>query len=296
MTLTPDWIPSCTRRRLWSRQRVLLAFTAHCGLNLAVSLACGVAPAAAQGRLQAQYEATLVGVSVGKGTLNIDIQDDRYSVTVGGGTVGLVKYFKSGSFAWLAQGRVVNGALVPTNYKAATTAAEKTEEISIMLANGNVTDFSIVPEPPVDPARFPVTDTYHRGVLDPLTSLSVQVPGTGDLVTPEACQSGVAVFDGRFRYDRNRVFMRMDAVETKKGYRGPVVVCAGRIVPVAGFTPEETKEIGARRNNEIAFAPIAGTRILVPFWIKETTPLGSLKIEATSFITEPQTSRNSRTQ
>jgi hypothetical protein len=153
-----------------------------------------------------------------------------------------------------------------------------------------------VPEPPDDPDSSPVTGAHYRGVLDPLTSLSVYVPGTGDLVTPEVCQSSIAVFDGRFRYDRRRVFLRMETVETKRGYRGPVVVCAGRIVPVAGFTPEQIKETGAKRGNEIAFAPVAGTRILVPFWIKETTPVGSLKIEATSFITEPQPSRNPKTQ
>jgi len=254
---------------------------------------CDTAPAAAQGKLQAKYEATLAGVSIGTATLNVDIQDDRYSVKINGGTDGVVKYLTSYSFNWLAVGQVMNGALVPTYAQTKTTAGDKTEEVRITFASGYVKEFSIVPEPQqTDQASIPVTDAYRRGVLDYVTSMSIHVPGTGDVVAPEACEQSIAVFDGRLRYDRRRFFKRVETVEIGKGYRGSVVVCAGQTVPVAGFTPEQIKEVSAQRSNEIAFAPVAGTRILVPFWIKSTTPLGAIKIEATSFATERQPSRS----
>jgi hypothetical protein len=86
--------------------------------------------------------------------LNIDIQDDRFSATVSGDTVGFVKFVKGGSFTWLAQARVMNGALVATNYRATTTTSNKTEEIHITFANGNVKLFTIVPDPPINPNRI----------------------------------------------------------------------------------------------------------------------------------------------
>ena len=88
-------------------------------------------PAFAQGRLDAQYEATLAGIPVGKGAWTIDISDDQFSAAASGGTSGLLKAFAGGSGTGAAQGRVVNGALVATNYTASTTTSKKTEAIHI---------------------------------------------------------------------------------------------------------------------------------------------------------------------
>src|SRR5258706_725563 len=112
----------------------------------------------AQGKLQAQYEATLSGIPVGRGAWTIDIEDDQYSAAASGGTLGLLKAFASGSGTGAAQGRVVNGALIATNYSASTTTSKKTEAIHMVLANGNIKEYCIDPEPPVDPGRLPVTE------------------------------------------------------------------------------------------------------------------------------------------
>jgi hypothetical protein len=261
-------------------------------------LVSGAAPAAAQGKLEAQYEATLAGIPVGRGAWSIDIQDDQFAAAASGGTTGLLKTFTGGSGTGASQGRVVNGALVATNYQASTTTAKKTEEIRIVLDKGNVKEFGISPEPPVDPDRIPVTEAHRRGVYDPMTVSLLRVPGNGEVLTPEACRTGAPVFDGRMRYELKLDFKRMEAVKAEKGYRGPVVVCAIYFVPVAGYIPDRPviKYLTAQRNIEIAFAPIAGTRILVPFWMKVPTPLGPAMLEATSFITTPQPPRVAKTQ
>ena len=54
----------------------------------------------------------------------------------------------------------------------------------MVLANGNVKDFSIDPEPPVDPDRIVVTDAHRKGVLDPMTGSMLRVPGNGELLSP----------------------------------------------------------------------------------------------------------------
>jgi Protein of unknown function (DUF3108) len=241
----------------------------------------------AQGRLDAQYEATLSGIPVGRGAWTIEIADDQYSAAASGGTLGLLKAFASGSGTGAAQGRVVNGALVATNYSASTTASKKTEAIHMVLANGNVKEYGIDPTPPVDPDRIPVTDAHRHNVFDPMTGAMLRVPGTADPLSPEACHTGAAIFDGRMRYDLTLDFKRMETVKAEKGYRGPVVVCAIYFSPVAGYIPDRPviKYLAAQRNIEIAFAPVAGTRILVPFRMKVPTPLGPAMLEATQFIT-----------
>ena len=251
----------------------------------------------AQGRLDAQYEATLAGIPVGRGAWTIEIADDQFSAAASGGTLGLLKAFAGGSGTGAAQGRVVNGALVATNYTASTTTSKKTEEIHITLANGNVKEFGIDPVPPVDPDRIPVTDAQRRGVYDPMTGAMLRVPGTADPLGPEACHTGASIFDGRMRYELKLDFKRMETVKAEKGYRGPVVVCAFYFTPIAGYIPDRAviKYLTAQRNIEIAFAPIAGTRILVPFWMKVPTPLGQAMLEATQFITVASPPRVAKT-
>jgi hypothetical protein len=266
------------------------------GTVLLAAIAQGAA--FAQGRLEAQYEATLAGIPVGKGGWIIDIGDDQYSASAFGGTTGLLKAFSSGSGTGASQGRVVNGALVATNYSASSTTSKKSEAIHMTLANGNVKEFGIEPEPPVDPDRIPVTEAQRKGVYDPMTATLLRVPGTADPLTPDACHVGAAIFDGRMRYDLKLDFKRMDTVRAEKGYRGPVVVCAVYFSPVAGYIPDRPviKYLAAQRNIEIAFAPVAGTRILVPFWMKIPTPLGQAMLEATEFVTQATPPHVAKTQ
>ncbi len=150
----------------------------------ALLLLASVFSAQAQGRLEARYEATLSGIPVGKGSWTIDMSDDQFSATASGGTSGLLNAFASGSGTGASQGRVVNGALVSTNYSATTTTSKKSEAIHMLLANGNVKEFGIDPTPPVDADRIPVTEAHRHGVYDPMTGSLLRVPGTGDPVTP----------------------------------------------------------------------------------------------------------------
>jgi uncharacterized protein DUF3108 len=298
-------IPHCpedcrfvTNLRVISPRRAYWPLRALAGLcAFAAIFAVDASPALAQGKLEAQYEATLAGIPVGRGAWNIEISEDQYSASAVGGTAGLLKTFASGSGAGAAQGRVVNGALVSTNYSASTTTSKKTEAIHMVLNNGTIKEYAIEPEPPVDPDRIPVTDAHKRGVFDPMTGSMLRVPGTADPLGPEACHASAAVFDGRMRYDLRLDFKRMETVRAGKGYQGPVVVCAIYFTPIAGYIPDRPviKYLTAARNIEIAFAPVLGTRILVPYRMIIPTPLGVAMLEATQFITQATPPRVAKT-
>jgi hypothetical protein len=269
-----------------------------CLLALAATLALPAEPVSAQGKLDARYEVTLSGIPVGKGSWVVDIADDAYSASASGGTSGLLNAFASGSGTGGSQGRIVNGALLPQVYSATVHTSKKAETIRMSLAAGNIKEFFIEPEPPVDPDRILVTDAHRRGVSDPMTGSLLRVPGTGDPVGPEACRAGGAIFDGRMRYELKLDYKRMEQVKAEKGYSGPAVVCAVYFTPVAGYIPDRAaiKWLAAQRNIEAWFAPIAGTRVLVPFRLVIPTPFGAGMLQATQFVTQASPPRVAKTQ
>jgi hypothetical protein len=256
------------------------------------------APASAQGKLDARYEVTLAGIPVGKGSWVVEIADDQYSASASGATAGLLQAFSGGHGTGGSQGRIVNGALVPQVYSATVNSSKKAETIRMSLASGNIKEFAIEPEPQVDPDRILITDAHKRGVLDPMTGSLLRVPGTADPLGPEACRTGTAIFDGRMRYELKLDYKRMEHVKAEKGYSGPVVVCAVYFTPVAGYIPDRAaiKWLATQRNIEAWFAPIAGTRVLVPFRMLIPTPLGMGMLEATQFVTQATPPRVAKTQ
>jgi hypothetical protein len=288
------WNPAFVIRSRANTPRLGLFFALCAGGWLAAAPQAAIA----QGRVDAHYEATLSGIAVGKGTWTIEIGDDVFSASAQGGSAGLLKAFSGGSGSGASQGRVVNGALVSTAYVATTTTSKKSETIRLNLANGGVKDFSIDPVPPVDADRIVVTDAHRKNVLDPMTGSMIRVPGNGEVLTPDACRTGTGVFDGRLRYDLKLDYKRMETVRAENGYHGPAVVCAIYFTPVAGYIPDRPviKWLANQRNMEVAFVPIAGTRVLVPFRMMIPTPLGPAMLEATTFVTTAAPPRIAKTQ
>jgi hypothetical protein len=266
-----------------------------CGALLALGAVS--APAQAQGRLEAKYEASLAGIPVGKGAWSIEVSDDQYTAAASGGTSGLLKAFAGGSGTGASQGRVVAGTLVPSSYTATTTSSKKSETIRMVVTSGYIKEFSIDPEPPVDPERLPITDAHRRGVMDPMTGSLLRVAGSGDVMAPDSCRQATAIFDGRMRYDLKLDYKRIETVKAEKGYHGPVLVCAIYFSPIAGYIPDRAaiKYLAAQRNMEVWLAPIAGTRVLVPFKVTVPTPLGTAMLEATEFVTTQTPPRVAKT-
>jgi hypothetical protein len=260
-----------------------------------IALAGTPGPAAAQGKLDAKFTATLAGIPIGKGAWVIDIAHDQFTAAASGGTAGLLQVFAAGHGTSASRG-VINGAgaLVPTSYASTMSSERWTEEIRVTLQNGIAKDVSIDPTSPPNPDRIPVTDAHRRGVTDPMTASLMRVSGNGDPVAPEACNRKLSVFDGRMRFDVQLAFKRMESVRTDKGYQGPVVVCAAYFQPVAGYVPDRPtiKYLIAQRDMELWLAPIAGTRVMVMYRFTVPTPLGVGVLQATQFVTTAQSANN----
>lgn len=250
------------------------------------ALATAPGAASAQGKLDARYSVTLAGIPIGEGSWLIDISDSEYSTSVSGATVGLMRALFGGRGNSATRGTLQAGAPMVSTYAATIESSKKTDRIRITVDGGNVKELKVEPPVDADAERVPMTEDAKKGVLDPLTASLVRTPGNGNPLRPEACQRTVAVFDGKLRYDLQLAYKRMDKVKADKGYDGPVVVCAVYFSPVAGHVPSRAaiKYVSRQRDMEVWLAPIAGTRVLVPFRIEGPTPVGPAVLEATQFV------------
>jgi Protein of unknown function (DUF3108) len=267
----------------------------------AVFLADARHTATAQGRLEAEYVATLTGIPIGRGTWVIDISEDEFTAAANGATAGLLRIFASGSGMGASRGTIAGSRMVPLTYAATVTTKDRIDDVRMAFAGNTIKDFTV--EPPVgpNPDRIPVTDADRHNVVDPMMSTMNYVAGGADPLSPQSCIRKVSVFDGRLRYDLNTEFKRMETVKASKGYQGPVIVCAVYFTPVSGYVPNSTaiKYLASIRDAEAWMAPIAGTRVLVPFRFSLPTPVGVGALQATQFLTvakPPRAAANAKAQ
>jgi hypothetical protein len=246
--------------------------------------------AGAQGRLEAEYVATISGIPIGHGTWVVEISDNTFTAAASGSTAGLLRIFSGARGSGASSGTMSGAGPVPNSYAATIIDDRHVDEVHIALTGGNVTNFSA--EPPLLPLpdRIPVTEADVRGVVDPMTSALSRVGGSGDPVGPAACQRRVAVFDGRVRYDLHSEFKRIETVKAERGYEGPAVVCALYFQPISGYVPGRSavKFLIDLRDAEVWLVPIAGTRVLVPFRVSMPTPVGPGILQAKEFVTVAQ--------
>jgi len=254
-----------------------------------VAFAAAVASAHAQSKLEARYTASLAGIPLGTGSWVIDIASDQYTSVASGRTTGLVRVISDGSGSSGARGAIQGASLLPTTYASSTVSDRRSDDVRMTLRGGTVKDVSVEPPTPPSPDRVPVTEAHRKGVSDPMSAAIMPVAGNGDVLTPDACKRKLAIFDGRQRADIDLVFKRMDRVHADKGYQGPVVVCTVLYTPIAGHRPERPaiKYLIETREMEMWLAPIAGTRLVVPFRFSVPTPFGLGVLQATYFVTQP---------
>jgi hypothetical protein len=257
--------------------------------------------AAAQGRLEAEYTASLAGIPIGRGNWIIDISEDQFTATATGATFGILRVFTSGHGTSTSQGTLSAGQPLPTTYVSTITNDRRVDDVHMAFAGGSIKDFTV--EPPVSPHpdRIPVSEADLHNVLDPMTATLDLVGGSGEPLSPQACGHKASVFDGRVRFDLRSEFKRMEVVKAEKGYQGPVVVCAVYFVPISGYVPDRyaIKYLAALRDAEVWFAPISGTRVLVPYRFSLPTPVGIGVLQATQFISvakPPRAAANVKTQ
>jgi hypothetical protein len=254
---------------------VLLAL-ATIGLAVASGAACAQ-------RLDALYAVSMTRIPVGRSAWSVDIGADAYTISASGGAAGILSILMAGEGVVETSGKIRNDRLVPVSFTTSSVEEGEKVELKMTLDDGVATTI-VFNGPPPGPDRVPLTDAHRRGVIDPLTALLLDNAAPGFALAPAACNRPLPIFDGRRRYDLLLSFNRIDQL-AEKTYAGPLLVCNVVLRPIAGHRADSPimKYIASRRDMEIGFAPINGTRLLAPFRLSMPTLLGTMAMQATQF-------------
>jgi hypothetical protein len=270
-------------RQMLRLERPIMSAPAGPARCLSVAIAVmlwAAAPAFGQTRLISQYSISIAGITLGRGELAADIDEDGYVAQGSGRAAGFLRILVSGQAQVSARGRLNDGRPAPTAFSARLDDENEHSVVAMTFANGSVKALEAESSLPASD-RLPVTAEHRLNVSDPVSALLVPaVEG----VAPAACQRTLRIFDGQRRYDLVLSYKRVDTAKAA-GLAGSVVVCAVTLKPIAGHKPGSAlvKYLSGGRELELWLAPIAGTRLLGPYRLSVANLIGDLVIAATSF-------------
>jgi hypothetical protein len=258
-------------------------------------LALGGTAAALPGRaetLKVAYGISLVGLPLGSADLSTTVDGSKYKVEVGAKLTGLAGLLVGGKGAATSSGAVPGAQPQPSNFAVTSRSGKEERTVRMGLNGGNVAALDI--EPPLEEKadRVPLKETHKRGVVDPVSALLMPAAVAGNPTDPVNCNRTLPVFDGAARFDVVLTYEETKSVE-KPGYKGPVLVCNARYVPIAGHRSlrPSTKFMEENRDMQVWLAPVQGTRLLVPLRIAVRTMIGMSVVEASQWALSTATAK-----
>jgi uncharacterized protein DUF3108 len=268
-----------TRQMFLSRA----ARTAMLATTLAAVTAALHDRAHAEGKLDASYTISFARLEVGDIFATVVFGDSDYAISARGRAGGVMKALIDGEGSFAARGTLKDGYPLPTTFTSKIVSSVETSEVTMVLDEGRVKELTAIPPPNTN--AVPVTEANRQGIVDPLTAMLFSTAVGGESLSQAACRQTLPIFDGRQRFDLKLGFKRMDKVTAEKGYAGPVAVCSVTYEPIAGHRSSAAlvKYLSEGREMEMALAPIAGTRFLVPFRVSVVSMIANLVIVANRF-------------
>jgi hypothetical protein len=237
----------------------------------------------AEGKLDASYTISFARLEVGDIFATVVFGDSNYAISARGRAGGVMKALIDGEGSFAARGTLKDGYPLPTTFTSKIVSSVETSEVTMVLDEGRVKELTAIPPPNTN--AVPVTEANRQGIVDPLTAMLFSTAVGGESLSQAACRQTLPIFDGRQRFDLKLGFKRMDKVTAEKGYAGPVAVCSVTYEPIAGHRSSAAlvKYLSEGREMEMALAPIAGTRFLVPFRVSVVSMIANLVIVANRF-------------
>lgn len=188
-----------------------------------------------------------------------------------------------GAFHWKGvtrtSGTVAGATLRPSGYDFSFESNSKSGSVRMGFDAAGVNQLAIAPGFALPADTVPLQPAHVTSVLDPLSAILAltRVEGT------EPCGRKVAIFDGKQRFDLTFIYRRQEAIEpTNSGTpAGQGIVCRIKYTPIAGYRDTaDTKALAQNAGIEIAFRPVPGAGLMVPYRITLPTMAGPVAIEA----------------
>lgn len=229
------------------------------------------------------YSVTIAGIPIAKATLSLILRGQAYSAKVGFRTSGLGKLAVASQSQVTAAGWWSGRGVSPARYILRSRTGKRTIAIKMNLNRGSVTSLSVSPKLKKRKDRIPVSGAHKKRILDPLSAALMPVTSSRAALGPSACKRTLRVFDGWTRFNIKLHYKGTKSVRTR-GYRGKVVVCGARWIPVAGHRPRKksVRYMKANKSMEAWLAPVGRQPVLVPLKVSMQTRAGHLVIESSN--------------
>lgn len=267
-------------------------------LALAVTLAAAQSRAVETTDFHATYAITLGGTVIGRASAESQFTGSSYVAEIKGSTSGVSRMVTDATAELSGSGRIAGKRVLPASFDMETLENGFGTHVEMAMNAGRVTRLVAVPSLSKAPDRIPVTQSHKTDVVDPLSAFIVPMDRPGMPLGRLACSRRIKVFDGWQRFDVELWFKGMKAVDGGADtYKGEVVVCGARFIPVAGHRlgGDSVSDMVDNDRVEIWLVPIEKTALLVPFRIVLGTRWGDLVVFATRFTataTEQRASLN----
>lgn len=254
-------------------------------LLAALALALSTAAASAA-TLRTDYAIWVGGFPLGRADLATTLDGSRYRLQLQVKLTGLAGLLTGGKGTATASG-TVGGQPLPASFSLVSQSSDNQRTVRMGLASGTVLALEIVPPIEEKEGRVPVREAHKRGIIDPISGLLMPANVQGDPAAPGNCNRTLPIFDGAARFDIVLTYAETKQVD-KPGYKGPVIVCNARYVPVAGHRPDKqaTRFMEDNRDMSVWLAPVEGARVLIPMRIEVLTTSGRTLIEASRWTLE----------
>ena len=261
-------------RRQWMKSA---AASSLAGFVLAAGLAAGANAAS----LDARYDVSLLGITLGTASLSGGIDNSSYKLDMTAKLTGIAGGVTGGRGSGAATGVLVGGRLAPKTFAVSSANSSESRTVRMALAEGAVAGIDI--EPPIDekPDRVPLNESHKRNIVDPLSAFLMPVNGKGK---DAACNRTLPIFDGESRMDFQLTSKGTKPYSTK-GFKGEAVVCGIRFIPKSGYKKgrDDVEYLRRLKTMEIWFAKAEEANVYAPVYVRIPTKLGPVTVSATRF-------------
>ena len=231
---------------------------------------------------QAEYKITYLGVTVAKTNFTSVIKGDSYSLNGQLRTAGLVRAFEKTSGTTKINGLLTESGAQPVDYKLSYTSGKKSKSTHITFERGNVVATNNAPAIKKKGRWKDIVSGDLKSVVDPFSATLVR-----GRTPQEVCNRTIRFYDGRMRGDVKLRYKGQRPFRTK-GFKGQIVHCSGRFVPISGYN-QNKKDIQWMRDKgqiSLSFAKVDPSGLHAPVAAEVKTRLGKLRVRASRFAVQ----------
>lgn len=252
------------------------AFAALCSIAVVAG-----APDVRAAQLEAVYDISLAGFSVGTADVKSRFDGSAYEINLQARLTGFAGLLMSGRGAASASGSVAGARVVPRAFAVNSRSSRASRTVRMGLRSGAIAAVEIEPPLQEHADAVPVQRQHKQGVVDPVSAFLMPATVRGALTDPRNCERTIPVFDGASRFDIVLSYGGTREID-KPGYTGPVIVCNARFRAIAGHRPgrEAVRFMEENRDMNVWLAPFEANRTLLPMRVEVRTQIGVSVIEA----------------